>query len=139
VAILRKISSVHWQARVRKANQTLTKTFINKADAEKWAKQVEIELDKSSFINLALAECTIFKEVIERYIIEVLPTMRWSNTDLIRLEVLARQYVNFMVGLSKDPKTKDGKQRIRAAHRKHSQETLEAKAECGLKTLCSDT
>lgn len=91
MATLRKRSNGHWQARVRKANQTLTKTFINKADAEKWAKQVEVELDKGSFVNLALAERTTFKEVIERYIMEVLPTMRGGSADLIRLKALARR------------------------------------------------
>jgi integrase len=93
VATLRKRSNGHWQARVRKANQTLTKTFINKADAEKWAKQVEVELDKGSFVNFALAERTTFREVIERYVIEVLPTMRGGNADLIRLKALARRTI----------------------------------------------
>jgi integrase len=91
MATLRKRSNGHWQARVRKANQTLTKTFFNKADAEKWAKQVEVELDKGSFVNLALAERTTFKEAIERYIMEVLPTMRGGSADLIRLKALARR------------------------------------------------
>ena len=91
MATLRKRSNGHWQARVRKAKQTLTKTFINKADAEKWAKQVEVEIDKGSFANLVLAQRTTFKEIIERYIIEVLPTMRGGNADLIRLKALARR------------------------------------------------
>jgi len=39
VATLRKRNNGHWQARVRKANQNITKTFINKVDAERWAKQ----------------------------------------------------------------------------------------------------
>jgi len=90
VATLRKRSNGHWQARVRKAKQTLTKTFTHKADAEKWAKQVEVELDKGSFVNLALAERTTFKEIIERYIAEVLPTMRGGSADYIRLKALAR-------------------------------------------------
>ena len=37
MATLRKRSNGHWQARVRKANQSITKTFINKVDAERWA------------------------------------------------------------------------------------------------------
>jgi hypothetical protein len=32
MATLRKRSNGHWQAQVRKANQSITKTFINKAD-----------------------------------------------------------------------------------------------------------
>ena len=39
MATLRKRNNGHWQARVRKANQNITKTFINKVDAERWAKQ----------------------------------------------------------------------------------------------------
>ena len=43
MATLRKRSNGHWQARVRKANQSITKTFINKLDAERWAKQIEVD------------------------------------------------------------------------------------------------
>ena len=69
MATLRKRSNGHWQARVRKANQNITKTFINKADAERWAKQVEVEMQKGSYTNLVSAERTTFAEIIERYIL----------------------------------------------------------------------
>jgi hypothetical protein len=41
VATLRKRSNGHWQARVRKANQSITKTFINKVDAERCYEQLK--------------------------------------------------------------------------------------------------
>lgn len=91
MATLRKRSNGHWQARVRKANQSITKTFINKVDAERWAKQVEVEMQKGSYTNLVLAERTTFAEIIERYITEVLPTMRGGKADYIRLKALARR------------------------------------------------
>lgn len=91
MATLRKRSNGHWQARVRKANQSITKTFINKVDAERWAKQIEVELDKGSFVNLGLAERTTFAEIIDRYITEVLPTMRGGKADHIRLKALGRR------------------------------------------------
>jgi hypothetical protein len=91
VATLRKRSNGHWQARVRKANQSISKTFINKVDAERWAKQVEVEMQKGSYTNLVLAERTTFAEIIERYITEVLPTMRGGKADYIRLKALARR------------------------------------------------
>lgn len=91
MATLRKRNNGHWQARVRKANQSITKTFINKVDAERWAKQVEVEMQKGSYTNLALAERTTFAEIIERYITEVLPTMRGGKADFIRLKALARR------------------------------------------------
>jgi len=91
VATFRKRSNGHWQARVRKTNQNVTKTFINKIDAERWAKQVEVEIQKGSYNNLVLAERTTFAEIIERYIAEVLPTMRGGKADYIRLKALARR------------------------------------------------
>jgi integrase len=91
VATLRKRNNGHWQARVRKANQNITKTFINKVDAERWAKQTEVEMQKGSYTNLVLAERTTFAEIIERYIVEVLPTMRGGKADYIRLKALARR------------------------------------------------
>ena len=81
-----------WQARVQvKGHAAQSKTFINKADAEKWAKQVEVEMQKGSYTNLVLAERTTFAEIIERYIAEVLPTMRGGKADYIRLKALARR------------------------------------------------
>jgi len=81
-----------WQARVQtKGHVALSKTFINKIDAERWAKQIEVEMQKGSYTNLVLAERTAFAEIIERYITEVLPTMRGGKADYIRLKALARR------------------------------------------------
>ena len=54
MATLRKRSNGHWQARVRKANQTLTKNFINKVDAERSAKSVMFKylLDLGNHVGL---------------------------------------------------------------------------------------
>lgn len=81
-----------WQARVQiQGHSALSKTFINKVDAERWAKQVEVEMQKGSYTNLVLAERTTFAEIIERYVAEVLPTMRGGKADYIRLRALARR------------------------------------------------
>jgi hypothetical protein len=93
VASLRKRSNGHWQARVRKVNQTITKTFINKFDAERRAKQTEVELDKGSFVNLDLAERTTFAE-IKRTLRSTKPRWQrstqnspWRNTrPIVRFE-----------------------------------------------------
>ena len=46
-----------WQARIQiKGHAAPSKTFINKVDAERWAKQVEVEMQKGSYNNLVLAE-----------------------------------------------------------------------------------
>ena len=79
-----------WQARVQiKGHAVRSKTFINKVDAEHWAKQIEVEMQKGSYTNLVLAESTTFAEIIERYITEILPTVRGGKADYIRLKALA--------------------------------------------------
>ena len=80
---LRKRSNGNWQIRAHKANQNITRLSINKRDAEGYTKQTEVRLDKGSFVSLDLAERTNFAEIIERYITEVLPTMREGKADYL--------------------------------------------------------
>ena len=71
-----------WQTRVRrKGQQPVSKSFQTKEDAQKWARQVETEIDKGSYTNIALAERTLFKEVIERYVQEVTLNTRSMKED----------------------------------------------------------
>lgn len=80
-----------WQARVRrKGQEPVSKSFQNKEDAQRWARQVEAEIDKGSYANIALAEKTLFKDVIERYMQEVTLKTRSMKEDTYRLRALAR-------------------------------------------------
>jgi integrase len=81
-----------WQARItRKGEQPLAKSFQSKQDAEKWARQLESEMDKGSYTNLVLAERTTFGEVIERYIQEVISKGRGYKEHSYRLKALAKR------------------------------------------------
>jgi hypothetical protein len=61
-----------WQARIiRKGYAPITKSFLAKQDAERWARQIESDIDKGSYTNSVLADRTTFSEVIQRYIQEV--------------------------------------------------------------------
>ncbi|MDG1097531.1 MAG: site-specific integrase [Methylophilaceae bacterium] len=84
-----------WQARiVRKGQIPISKTFIRKSDAKRWARNIEAEMDNGFFINPKLAEKTIFKELIERYIDEVLPSMRGAYADIYRLRAISRKSIS---------------------------------------------
>jgi hypothetical protein len=49
-----------WQARVRRSGQQpISKSFQTKQDAERWARQVETDIDRGSYTNVALAERTL--------------------------------------------------------------------------------
>ena len=83
-----------WQARItRKGQQPIAKSFLSKQDAERWARQVETEIDKGSYTNQVLADKSLFKDVIERYIHEVTLTTRSMKEDTFRLRALARHAI----------------------------------------------
>ena len=80
-----------WHARVRRIGQpTVAKTFLTKTDAEKWARSIEIEIDRGTFINTSYAQKTLFKDLIHQYIKEVIPTLRGAHEDTYRLRKMMR-------------------------------------------------
>ena len=80
-----------WQARiVRKGQEPISKSFTTRQDAERWARQIETEMDQGRFVSPVEAERTTFGELIGRYMLEVAPTMRGAKDDLIRLKALQR-------------------------------------------------
>lgn len=81
-----------WQARVaRHGYPTATQTFSSKADAERWARSVEVEMDRGSFISLTEAQRTTLGDIICRYMREVTPTMKSASEDSFRLKALIRR------------------------------------------------
>jgi integrase len=81
-----------WQARVLRAGYPdQTRTFESKVDAEKWARALESEIDKGQFANVTEAQRTTLGDLIERYLVEVTPTMKGVTEDTIRLKALMRK------------------------------------------------
>jgi integrase len=81
-----------WQARViRDGYPDQTKTFESKADAEKWARALESEMDKGQFVNISEAQRTTLGDVIARYLVEVTPSMKGVTEDTIRLKAIMRK------------------------------------------------
>ena len=81
-----------WQARViRDGYPDQAKTFETKADAEKWARSVESEIDKGQFVRVNEAQRTTLGDVIARYLVEVTPSMKGATEDTIRLKAIMRK------------------------------------------------
>jgi integrase len=81
-----------WQARIqRKGHPALAKTFLTQQDALKWARSIEVELDKGTYTNIYQAQKTTFGELIERYLREVTPLMRGASADTLRLKAILRR------------------------------------------------
>ena len=81
-----------WQARIsRDGHPDQVKTFEAKADAERWARSVESEMDKGYFVSVSEAQRTTLCDLIQRYLREVTPNMKSASEDSIRLKALIRK------------------------------------------------
>ncbi len=81
-----------WQGRVRRRGYPdIVKTFQTKADAEKWARALESEIDKGHFASINEAQRNTLGDLIERYLVEVTPSMKGATEDTIRLKAIMRK------------------------------------------------
>ena len=83
MATIRKKGDFQWHVQVRrKGFPSQTKTFETKLDAEKWARDIEGEMDKGIFVSRVEAESTTLKECLERYSLEVTPLKKGASKEL---------------------------------------------------------
>ncbi len=76
---------LQWRVQIRrKGYPTTSKTFESKADAQKWARQVESEMDRGVFVSRTEAESTSLKEAIERYKDEYIPRLSQPDREIRR-------------------------------------------------------
>lgn len=76
-----------WQAKIRKKGYPVqTKTFRNKSNAQRWATQIEVQMDNKVFISSSRAEITTFQQLADRYSSEVLP----SKKSAIKMDSMLR-------------------------------------------------
>ena len=80
-----------WQAKVRrKGYPQIGRTFDSKADAEKWARLIEGEMDRGVFVDRREAERTTLDEALERYEREVTPRKKGAKQEQLRLRAWRR-------------------------------------------------
>src|SRR5690606_14622828 len=80
-----------WQARVRrKGLPESTRTFQSKADAERWARSTEAEMEQGRFVDRTLAENSTLAEILERYLQEVNPLLRGHSEGKYTLKAMQR-------------------------------------------------
>lgn len=86
--------SYHVQIRKR-GYPTQTNTFSKLADAERWATDIESEMQRGVFVSRFEAEKTLVRQTLERYEKEVLPTKRGEASDKSRIKTLKEAFGNF--------------------------------------------
>ena len=92
MATIRKRGDFQWEVRVRRKGHPIQcKTFEIKADAEKWARAVEKEMDGGSFVSQKEAERTSLMEAIDRFIPEYIEkNLAHPKHEVLRAHAIAR-------------------------------------------------
>ena len=95
MATIRKLRN-RWQAQVRKKGAPLgAKSFDRRADAERRARDLEAEADRSGWVaDTRLAERTALGELLARYRDEITPTKRSATTERAKLEGIIRRDIS---------------------------------------------
>lgn len=93
MATIRK-RGAKYQARIqRRGFPALTRTFLIKADAEKWARLTESELERGVFIDRSEIEATTLGDLLQRYSREVSGGHRGHEVERFRLAALQRHKI----------------------------------------------
>lgn len=76
-----------WRAQIRrKGYPTLTATFDTKAEAHRWAAEIEGDMSRARFVDMREAESTTLSEALERYLSEVTSTKKGAKQEETRIK-----------------------------------------------------
>lgn len=94
MATIRKLRG-KWQAQVRRKGMApRAKSFESKADAERWARNLEAEVDRRGVLpDTRLAENTTLAEILTRYKDEITPKKRSAVSEVARINGIQRRPV----------------------------------------------
>jgi hypothetical protein len=89
VATIRKRGE-RWQAQVRlQGHQPVTKTFTLKADAEAWARQQEVNIERGEIESARRSlKAFLLRDLLERYEAELTPLKRGAVSEACRIRTL---------------------------------------------------
>lgn len=78
-----------WQARIqRRGEPEISRSFLLRSDAERWARQVEIALDNGTYQQQT--ELPTLAELLERYRTDVTPRKKGARREVQRLDLWAK-------------------------------------------------
>jgi integrase len=92
MASITKRGDYQWQAIIRRKGwDSQTNTFETRADAEKWARSIESEMDVGAFVPNREEQVTTLRAALERYLKEKTPTKRGGDIEAVRLSRLLKK------------------------------------------------
>ena len=88
---LRKEKNGRWRGEVRKNGLRISKTFDSKGDASKWAREVEIKIEKEQFEDFRDSAHLTLAHLIKRYRDEITPNKKGAVSEVYKLNFIIRQ------------------------------------------------
>ena len=80
-----------WEVRVRRFNnKTISKTFLEKEDANKWARDVEVKIEKGLYEDLSQANQITLRELLQQYSKEVSSTKAGYREEKYKIDKLCK-------------------------------------------------
>jgi integrase len=89
MAAIRKRGS-KWQARVKRNGQTLDKSFLTKADAQRWARTIEAEIERGAFRPYLKSSQITLEAALSKYGRECTPHKRGAAIEYCRIRTLTK-------------------------------------------------
>lgn len=92
MAALEKRGDLQWRVKIRRRGYPVqSRTFDTKAEAERWARDVERDMDRGVFADRSEAEKNTLGDVLSRYLKEITPTKRGAAPEESRLKAMLRR------------------------------------------------
>lgn len=85
MATIRRRGEMQFQAIIKRRGVNMSKTFLRRADAEQWARTIEVEIDRGTFVDRTAAESTSLGDVLERYAKTVTPLKKGEVREMQRI------------------------------------------------------
>ena len=93
MATIRKLRD-KWQVIIRKKNYpNISKVFIEKKTANKWAKQVETKMERGIFEDFTKSHSNILKDLLLKYQKEITPKKKGYREETHKLNFLIRHSI----------------------------------------------
>lgn len=81
----------YWRAEIRRVGYpSQWRTFDTKAEAEAWARRLESEMDRGTFVDRTEAERNTFGDILRRYAREVSPLKKGAADEILRINKVCR-------------------------------------------------
>jgi integrase len=95
MATIRQLKSGKWNVQIRKSGQKDTsETFILKSDAERWARQTEVEIERGVFQDFKKAEKLTLGDACIKFELEEISKFKSWKSDRSRLDNIRQHQIS---------------------------------------------